>query len=305
MSIRSISSKSVEWFHITDISSEDASELKKKFSFHPLTLKDTLSPSENPKIDTFPNYIFGIFHLPEVRKQEKKILMHELNVYIGDGYVITIGDASFRALRNLYYTVARTPAMRKEFMSGNSNALFYNILHRLFIDAFDPALQYVGNSIRDIEHQVYEESANKDALIFIATIRRNLLNLKRIIEPQLPIIHSLAIMDNKIISREFTEYFDDIDDYAERVSVLLKNQINILEGLHATNESLIQYRTNQVIKALTIVSVAILPLTLFSGIYGMNISLPFTNNPHLIWALFFSLIVISGLLIYWIVKRDH
>jgi len=52
-------------------------------------------------------------------------------------------------------------------------------------------------------------------------------------------------------------------------------------------------------KVLTSFSVAILPLTLLSGIYGMNVDLPFVNHPNFIWLLFglFSAIII-GIFIY-------
>jgi Mg2+ and Co2+ transporter CorA len=37
------------------------------------------------------------------------------------------------------------------------------------------------------------------------------------------------------------------------------------------------HRTNEIIRVLTIISVIMLPLTLVSGIYGMNVPLPFQD----------------------------
>ena len=62
---------------------------------------------------------------------------------------------------------------------------------------------------------------------------------------------------------------------AERVSIFPSLRMFPLD------ESVISYRINNVMKVLTIISVMMLPLTLISGIYGMNIMLPGENHP---WA---------------------
>jgi len=57
-------------------------------------------------------------------------------------------------------------------------------------------------------------------------------------------------------------------------------------------------------KILTISSVSLLPLTLLSGIYGMNIDLPFMKNPHLIWFLFGVLAIVITLILFILKKKD-
>ena len=47
----------------------------------------------------------------------------------------------------------------------------------------------------------------------------------------------------------------------------------MIEGLSDTNNSLTNTRINDVIRVLTILSVVLLPLTLVSGIYGMNFTM--------------------------------
>jgi len=54
------------------------------------------------------------------------------------------------------------------------------------------------------------------------------------------------------------------------------------------------HRTNEIIRALTIISVIMLPLTLVSGIYGMNIALPFQEDPMAFGMIIGLLLVIAG-----------
>jgi magnesium transporter len=48
----------------------------------------------------------------------------------------------------------------------------------------------------------------------------------------------------------------------------------VIEGLSETSDSVSSYRINEVMRILTVISVIMLPLSLISGIYGMNVLLP-------------------------------
>ena len=50
---------------------------------------------------------------------------------------------------------------------------------------------------------------------------------------------------------------------------------------------MLQHRLNDILLVLTMMSVLILPLTLISGVYGMNVKLPFADSEHA-----FSLVVL-------------
>jgi len=78
-----------------------------------------------------------------------------------------------------------------------------------------------------------------------------------------------------------------------------------MDTLDNVNESLISARTNQVIKFLTVISVSLLPLTLLTGIYGMNIDgLPFSSDPNMVWMVFGGLFIFIFILLIFSRKRD-
>ncbi len=79
----------------------------------------------------------------------------------------------------------------------------------------------------------------------------------------------------------------------------------MIDGLQETNESLITHKINDVMKILTIFSVILLPLTLLSGIYGMNLEqLPLAEHPLSFWIiLIFMMIIVLGMLYYFKKKK--
>ena len=59
----------------------------------------------------------------------------------------------------------------------------------------------------------------------------------------------------------------------------------MVEALEDTNESVISHRQNRVLQILTIFSVVLLPLTLISGIFGMNVRFPGFDTHAAFWVI--------------------
>ena len=79
---------------------------------------------------------------------------------------------------------------------------------------------------------------------------------------------------DRFLPEELEHYFDDINDAVERIWDQLDNYKEVVEGLESTNESVISHRQNDVLRLLTLISVTMLPLTLITGVFGMNVLFP-------------------------------
>jgi hypothetical protein len=100
-------------------------------------------------------------------------------------------------------------------------------------------------------------------------------------------------------------YFDDVVDMIERIWDLLDNYKEVSEALQRTSESLLTQRLNEVMKILTIFSVIMLPLTVITGFYGMNVvGLPIANH-KLASEIIISLliVIVVGMLVYFRRKK--
>ena len=78
----------------------------------------------------------------------------------------------------------------------------------------------------------------------------------------------------------------------------------MIDALQNTHESWLTHRTNAVIRVLTIFSVTMLPLTVITGLYGMNVRLPFAEHASVFHGiLVVMLFLIAGMLGYFARKR--
>jgi Mg2+ and Co2+ transporter CorA len=71
----------------------------------------------------------------------------------------------------------------------------------------------------------------------------------------------------------------------------------LVEGLSSTFDSLQTNRTNDIMRLLTIFNAVLLPLTVVTGLFGMNIDFPFITNVTAFWCVIGAMVIITFTLI--------
>lgn len=301
MPIKTIKSKDLTWYNIDDPNKEVVDFLRDNFTFHPLDFKDVLGEAQHPKLDTYKDYLFIVLHFPGLNKQSNQISDNEIDIFIGPDYLITIQKKRYKVIKDTFFRLLGNQKLKKEYMSQGPGFLLYKILDILYHQS-NTALSHINRNIRQTEKNIFDQ--DKNAVRELADLRRQILQFRAILDPQRVIINHLTHLNRGYLSKDMNIYFDDIADYLNKAWMISGNYKEIIDGLHETNESLISDRTNQVIKVLTVISVGMLPLTLLSGIYGMNIEgLPWAHNPGSVWGIFLGLLGVIFLTILYFKKK--
>lgn len=285
MSIKTFSQENLTWVNIDKIDEESLSYLKKNYNFHPLDYEDLLSEQQVPKIDSYPDYLFIILKFPYWQAEDNEIVEHEVDIFIGSNYLITIQHSKSKEIKNFFYRCMNNRKVKADWLSS-SGFLLYRLIDALFENT-GPILNNMGKQVSDLEHEIYQGAQGFEIIKKLSIYRRNILHFHRIIDPQKYLIHNLSNTKRSFIDENLKLYFDDISDDLNKIWAVIETYKETINGLHITVESLINRRTNKLISSLTVISVSLLPLNLLAGIYGMNIDkLPFARNPIFVWLMF-------------------
>lgn len=298
MSIKVLKEKKLTWVNIDQINAEAIKYLKEHYNFHHLDYEDLQSEQQTPKIDTYKNYLFLVLQFPQWQASTKTINAHEIDIFVGEDYLITIQHTKSKDIKNFFYRCMNNRNVKSEWMSSSTGYLLYHLVEALFQKS-RPMLNKLGSQVSRIEESVFDgDTELTNTVKQLAVLRRNVLSLRRIIEPQKYITATMSHTRKPFLPEELAIYFDNVSDYLNKVWAITETYKDTINGIHVTLESLITQRTNKVIGSLTVISVALLPLTLLSGIYGMNIdSLPFAHSPIFVWGMFGALAVVILLVI--------
>lgn len=297
MSVKEIKQGKLTWINISKVNDESIAYLRDKYKFHHLDIEDIQSESQNPKLDVYKDYLFLVLHFPQWKSATKKIIPHEVDIFVGPDYVITVQHGKHKEIKNFFYRCMNNKKLKTEWMSKSSGFLLYKLLESLYGQS-RPVLNNIGKQISGIENEIFAGEEDLHAIRQLAMHRRNVLNFRRILDPQRYLVSTLSHTRKPFLDESLSIYFDNVKDYLDKLWVIADTYKETIEGLHLTVESLINQRTNKVIGALTVMSAALLPLTLLSGIYGMNIiGLPYAQDPKFVWAMFGGLAIFILLLI--------
>jgi magnesium transporter len=278
MAIQTIHHGRVTWVNIERVTPQDVDFLRENYPhFHPLDLEDLQSRIERPKIDEYDDYLFVVMQFPLWDAVQRISRAAEVDMFVGSTYLVTVSDGVLKPLSALFEQCETNPETREDVMGRGASKIFYTVIDRL-VDYILPMLYKVDSNIRILEEEVFAADSRR-VIQNLSFIRRDIIALRRIIRPQVAIVENLEKVDRPFIREELDVYFGDILDHLLKAREIVEDHLEVINGLSDMTNALVSYRLNEVMQILTVISVIMLPLTLISGIYGMNIDLPFMGDP--------------------------
>ena len=271
------------WIHLDAPTLEETTLLAERFGWHPLDLEDVLSRRQRPKVDEYPDYLFGILHFPVYDKAIQRLNAAELDFFVGNGYLVTLPKVELLPVTRLFGRCQEDRELREQLFTKESGYLLYHILDDLFDYCF-PILDKIGHKLDSVEDDMFEERA-EDVVRDLSNVKQEIISYRKIIKPERSTLRVLERQIERFLPEDLELYFDDIVDASERIWDLLDNFKEVVEALEDTNESVISHRQNDVLRVLTVVTVILLPLTLITGIFGMNVHFPGFETAAAFWAI--------------------
>ena len=303
--VAELSAKGLTWIHLDPpVDPETVNRLRERFGWHPLDVEDVLSKRQRPKIDDYGDegYLFGVLHFPAYDKNVQRLNAGELDFFLGPDYLVTIANVELLPVTRLFTRVQEDEQFRNQLFEKGSGRLLYEVLDDLFDYCF-PILDKIAYKLDSIEDDI-EDRRSEEIVTDISKVKQEIISYRKIIKPQRPALRLLERHIERFLPENLELYFDDLVDASERIWDLLDNYKEVVEALEDTNESVISHRQNDILRILTIFSVILLPLTLISGIFGMNVLFPGEHTHEAFWAIVGLMVaVIAGMIAFFKYKR--
>jgi magnesium transporter len=162
---------------------------------------------------------------------------------------------------------------RVHIMSEGPVALLHRSVDAM-VDHYRPEVEKFESRLDNIEKAVFSERFPRHLVKQILQEKRQVSSLRRIITPQRDVVARLARREFVNVSTDISFRFRDVYDQLVRIAddaMLFQDRITGILDAHLSNVS---NRLNEVMKVLTVLTTIFMPLTLISGLWGMNILLP-------------------------------
>ncbi len=271
--INRLSQNNTTWIDLLNPTRDEVLKLMSEYGILPHIAEDLLTPTPRSNVQEFPEHIYLVLHFPAFGSNHDSTHTQEIDFILGKNYIIT----SRYELSDAIYKFCKIFEVDSELKSSSSHLngsdIFIAILTELCTTLSDE-MASIEEWIRLAEEEITDDIKNK-SVITIAKISRNLLDFKQTIQPHDEILNLLINKKHPSLDNDFPEKITRIYGEYKRIITLLESNKEDVDSMRTTNDSLINTRQNDIIASLTLIAALLLPLSLISSIFGMNVK----NSP--------------------------
>lgn len=260
------------WVDFEETSPEvDEPILRETFGFHPLAVDDALQESHVPKVDDWGEYLYVVLHTVDFDERGgARVDTLELDVFLGKNYIVTHHDKPMAAIERVWTSCQRD----ERHLKSGADHLLYRLADEI-VASYMPAVEEMDDAIDAIEGQIFHRPSPATAERIFA-LKRAVLRLRRILDPQREVLNKLARDDYTVIDAKDRVYFRDVYDHFVRLHDITESLRDLVGGALDTYLSVINNRMNDIMKTLTVITTLFMPLAFVSGFFGMNFFQPTT-----------------------------
>lgn len=253
------------------------------FGLHPLVLEDILNTDQRPKIEDYGDYFYIVLKMLYPGNGASEIAIEQVSIILGKNFVITFQEGREGDVFNHVREAIRSDKGR--IRKTGPDYLAYSLMDAI-IDGYFTILEKLGDEIEALEDELIK-NPSPATLQAIHRLKRELIFLRRSVWPLREVAGALERGESMLINAATRMYLRDMYDHTIQVIDAVETFRDMLSGMLDIYLSSISNRLNEVMKVLTIIATIFMPLTLISGIYGMN----FRRMPELEWPWGYPLVI--------------
>ena len=277
----------VWWIDLDDPSAEEEELTFQKFlPVHALTLEDIRNPRRNPgqpphlpKVEEFPDYLFMVANPlrpdadPDGLETDPGRCVIQLSAVVTQQVLITHHYDPMPAVGAVKQYLTRHAAQA----GRGPDYLFHLVLDQI-VDDYAPEVDRIGARLDRIEEQVLE-TPSRQLVSDLVRMKRRVIALRKTLILMREVLARLTRGEFDLVDAREIVYYRNVFDHLVRYTELIEGGREMVSDLMQTHMAAEANKLNGIMKALAMVSTVILPMSLITGIYGMN----FENLPETKW----------------------
>jgi len=289
------------WVNMQCPTEDEARILSEPFGFHELAIEDALKEIQTPKIESYDDHLYLILHGIDFSVAKHTFATHEVDIFLGEQFLVTVHDDFSRSVSRMLEVCTRN-----EFVLAEGPAA---LLHRIvdgMVDNYRPEVDKLEARLDEIEGHVFD-SPSQDDIREILGLKRDVASLRRVVTPQRDVVGRLSRREFPQISEALSYRFRDVFDHLVRLAEEANLYHDRVTSLLDAHLSFTSNRLNQVMKTLTIISTIFLPLTVLTGMFGMNVSFPVFpgGEPAQFWWIVAIMLAIGGVMLWYFNRSKY
>lgn len=277
----------INWLHCVGINNFALLKtLTAPYGIHDLVLEDILSHHQRPKVEEYEDYLFIVVRV--FQYAGGKLVSDPVYLILGRNFVLTFQQRPLGLLSGIRkHLIDNRTGLRGQ----SPSFLAYTFIDRLTDDYFI-TLDKFNRHVEALDKSLFDPAGSGTGLLpKIHRLKRDAVRLRRGLFPMRDVLNQLLRGDFPLFSQEARVYLRDAYDHLLQLSESLDAARDGVQSMMDIHLSLQSNRLNVQMRLLTVITILFMPLTLITGIYGMN----FDHMPELHWK--YGYFMVLGLMV--------
>lgn len=287
------------WINVVTPSSQEIDFLSQKLLIAPDLIIDPLDADESPRVEHHKNCMLVVCRIPVELGADEDLPYFTLPL----GVIFK---------RDLIVTVCSKPteitqAFIEQRVRNFNTQMRERMLLQLFLRSSVLYLRYlknINNKADELQATLHKATRNRELLqllnfekslvYFTTSLKSNELMMLR--------LQQHSVMSN--LKEAERELIDDVVIETKQAIEMAKIYSNILGNMMGAHSSIISNNLNITIRFLTSITIILSLPILVASLYGMNVKVPFEDNPHAFWIVMLIAIGLSGIGVWFFRKKN-
>ena len=245
--------------------------LADRFDLDRGSLEEAIDISLLPRVDEHDRYVYLVLE-GLVLGSGERLDTSEIDIFIGEKFLITIHRDSFPAIE-----WCQAPENTASTTGLDTPARIAAFLAQLGTRRYLPLIEALDDRTDALEDMAL--ASDPRTLSEVHALRRDVGLLRRSIAPQRDVFNELAESMHPVIDDGAARAFDRVFDHHLKIVDSLEGARNLLASVMETHRGAVADQTNQIVRILTVFSAVLLPMSVISGMWGMNfVDIPFADE---------------------------
>ena len=289
------------WINLVNPSEAEIKKVCENVQMEEEFIRDALDFEEKARIDTEEddNTILFVVDVPIIEKNEENEMYTTMPlgmIVVRDDFFITVSLRKNRVIEDF------EKRKIKNFQTYKKSRFIFQILY-LNSSYYLTYLKQINKETEIAEYILKNSMKNKELL--------KLLNLEKSLVYFTTSLKSNELVMEKTMRGKIIKLYDDDEDILEdaitenrQAKEMANIYRDILNGTMDAYASIISNNLNGVMKTLTAITIVLAVPTMISSFWGMNVKLPFENNPFGFVIMIILAVVTTLIVTWWLKKRD-
>lgn len=239
------------------------------FGLNEGAMDDALDEDQRPRIDDYVDYLFLLLYASLAPEDPPEFAPRQLSAFLSKNWLITIHNLPIRATRTAAERAKRMP--ERALGRGVDYHLFH--ITDYLVDNFVVCAESYEEVLDTLDEASMKAEVTSGVLVELTRVQRELIHMRRMASGMRELASQVAGGEFEFISPEVDRRFDHIYQHLTHTFELIEGMRETIHSIRDNYYAILAERTNRMMRTLTLFSAFILPISLVTGFYGMNLDL--------------------------------